>query len=118
MFAVAMALMVERHVERIDLAIVGRAARQGGVVVIPLLFEVDAVHPIDYTERVNIGFEYGYNKMLFLRGGYKFNHDTEGLSLGVGFSLQLLGFMTNLSYSFNDAGDFSPVNRISVGVSL
>ena len=83
-----------------------------------LLFEVDAVHPIDYTERVNIGFEYGYNKMLFLRGGYKFNHDTEGLSLGLGFSLRLLGFMTNLSYSFNDAGDFSPVNRISINLSL
>lgn len=46
----------------------------------------------DYTERVNIGFEYGYNKMLFLRGGYKFNHDTEGLSLGLGFSYFHYGY--------------------------
>jgi len=79
---------------------------------------VDAVHPIDYTERVNMGIEYGFKKILFLRGGYKFNHDTEGLSLGVGFSIRLIGLMTKLSYSFNDAGSFSPVNRISIGISL
>jgi len=83
-----------------------------------LLVEVDAVHPIDYTERVNMGIEYGFKKIFFLRGGYKFNHDTEGLSLGVGFSIQLIGLMTKFSYSFNDAGAFSPVNRISVGISL
>ena len=83
-----------------------------------LLVEVDAVHPIDYTERVNMGIEYGFKKIFFLRGGYKFNHDTEGLSLGVGFSLRLIGLMTKLSYSFNDAGSFSPVNRISIGISL
>jgi len=83
-----------------------------------LLVEVDAVHPIDYTERVNMGIEYGFKKIFFLRGGYKFNHDTEGLSLGVGFSIRLIGLMTKLSYSFNDAGSFSPVNRISIGISL
>jgi len=83
-----------------------------------LLFELDAVHPIDYSERVNIGCEYGYRKMIFLRGGYKFNHDTEGLSLGLGFSLKLSGVLTNVNYSFNDAGDFDPVNRISLGISL
>ena len=83
-----------------------------------LLVEVDAVHPIDYTERVNMGIEYGFKKIFFLRGGYKFNHDTEGLSLGIGFSIRLIGLMTKLSYSFNDAGSFSPVNRISMGISL
>ncbi|MFH1851242.1 MAG: PorV/PorQ family protein [Candidatus Neomarinimicrobiota bacterium] len=80
-----------------------------------LLIEIDAVHPRDYTERINLGWEYGFKKMLYLRGGYKFNHDTEGLSLGFGLSLPVAGFMTRLSYSFNDAGDFSPVNRISAG---
>ncbi|MBC8401488.1 MAG: PorV/PorQ family protein [Candidatus Marinimicrobia bacterium] len=82
-----------------------------------LLFEIDAIHPRDYTERINLGWEYGFKKMLFLRGGYKFNHDTEGLSLGFGLSLSVAGIMTNLSYSFNDAVDFSPINRISVGLS-
>ena len=83
-----------------------------------LLVEVDAVHPIDYTERINMGIEYGFKKIFFLRGGYKFNHDTEGLSLGIGFSIRLIGLMTKLSYSFNDAGSFYPVNRISIGISL
>ena len=83
-----------------------------------LLFEADAVHPIDYSERLNIGWEYGYRKMVFLRSGYKFNHDTESLSFGLGFSLKLSGILTKVNYSFNDAGDFDPVNRISLGISL
>jgi hypothetical protein len=83
-----------------------------------LLFELDAVHPIDYSERVNIGCEYGYRKMIFLRGGYKFNHDTEGLSLGMGLSLKLSEILTKVNYSFNDSGKFPPVNRISLGISL
>jgi len=83
-----------------------------------LLLSVDAVHPRDYTERINVGFEYGYNQMLFLRGGYKFNHDTEGLSLGAGVTLPMGGFGTHLNYSFNNANRFDPVHRITLGLSF
>lgn len=83
-----------------------------------LLLSVDAVHPRDYTERINIGIEYGFNNMLFVRSGYKFNHDTEGLSMGAGLSLPLGGMMTHLNYSFNDANYFDPVSRITLGMSF
>lgn len=80
-----------------------------------LLIELDAVHPRDYTERIHVGWEYGFRKMLYFRGGYKFNHDTEGLALGFGLSLPVAAVEVKLGYSFNDAGDFSPVSRFSVG---
>jgi len=80
-----------------------------------LLIEVDASHPRDYTERIHLGWEYGYRKMLYLRSGYKSNHDTEGLSLGFGLRIPLAAFQAKLDYSYTNAGDFSPVSRFSVG---
>lgn len=82
-----------------------------------LLLEANAVHPRDYTERINFGWEYGF-RQFYLRGGYKFNHDTEGFSFGLGISLPVKNFKTRFEYSYNDAGDFEPVSRISLGFSL
>ena len=83
-----------------------------------LLITFDAVHPRDYTERINVGSEYGFRDMIFLRAGYKFNHDTEGVSGGIGINIPIVGLKTRWSYSMNDAGDFSPTNRFSVSASF
>ncbi len=83
-----------------------------------LLVALDAVHPRDYTERVHLGLEYGLNDMFFFRTGYKFNYDSEGLSVGAGVNLSLGKLKTNISYALSQAGDFSPVNRISVSVNF
>ncbi len=83
-----------------------------------LLLALDAVHPRDYTERVHVGLEYGLNNMFFLRTGYKFNYDSEGLSLGAGVKVSLGGIATHISYALSQAGEFSPVNRISISASF
>lgn len=83
-----------------------------------LLLAVDAVHPRDYTERVHLGLEYGYNDLLFFRTGYKFNYDSEGLSVGGGVNLSLGNFATHISYALSQAGDFSPVNRVTISANF
>jgi len=83
-----------------------------------LLLALDAVHPRDYTERLHLGLEYGLNNMFFLRSGYKFNYDSEGLSLGAGVNVSLGNIGTHISYALSQAGDFSPVNRISISASF
>lgn len=83
-----------------------------------LLLALDAIHPRDYTERVHLGLEYGMNDMLYFRTGHKFNYDSEGLSFGGGVKLSLGGFATHISYAMSQAGDFSPVNRISVSANF
>ncbi len=83
-----------------------------------LLLALDAVHPRDYTERVHLGLEYGLNDMFFLRTGYKFNYDSEGFSLGGGVNISLGNLATHISYAMSEAGDFSPVNRISISANF
>ena len=74
--------------------------------------EVDAIHPNNNSEYVNVGAEYSYLRgrfgRLFLRGGYKglFMDDSEyGVSAGAGIELFLLGSNNlRLEYAFRDIG--------------
>jgi hypothetical protein len=77
------------------------------------LVAIDAVHPRDYTERLQIGGEYSIG-MLKLRAGYKFNYDEEGLCAGVGIYAKGV----KLDYAYNAFGAFDLVNRITLGVSF
>jgi len=84
-----------------------------------LLISLDALHPRDYTERINLGAEYWFMKKFALRAGYKFNYDTEGLSAGFGIK-QNIGFINLLvDYAYSDAGEyFDAIHRFSIGGSF
>lgn len=75
------------------------------------LLAIDAVHPRDYTQRLQIGGEYSIG-VLKLRAGYKFNYDEEGLCAGCG--IQTTGL--KLDYAYSAFGAFDMVNRVTVGV--
>ena len=53
--------------------------------------------------------EYGYNNMFFLRGGYKTNHDEQGLTLGGGIDVNISDFSLGVDYSYLDFGNFDAV---------
>ncbi len=44
----------------------------------------EALHPTDANEKVNVGAEYEYMKLVTIRGGYKFFYDEESWSVGLG----------------------------------
>jgi long-subunit fatty acid transport protein len=76
-----------------------------------LIAALDAVHPRDYTERIHLGLEYKYANTLFLRGGYKFNYDEEGFTMGVGMKVKRIGF----DFAYTPFADvFGPVQRLSI----
>ena len=83
-----------------------------------LLLAVDAIHPRDYTERIHAGAEFWYADMVALRGGYKFNYDEEGLTLGGGIKYGVGGIALKIDYAYSDFGIFDSVNRFSLGVSF
>jgi hypothetical protein len=58
--------------------------------------------PNDSDEQYNLGFEYTYRDIVALRGGYKFNYDTENWSGGLGVSLASLGISGSLDYSYTN----------------
>jgi hypothetical protein len=73
----------------------------------------------DYKARENIGLEYGFNSMFFLRGGYKFNYDEESYSVGLGikYFLEGIGGLV-VDYAFSDMNRLGQINRLSVGLSF
>lgn len=73
-------------------------------------------HPSDNQERINLGAEYGFNQFFFLRGGYNFNTDSEGLSAGMGLRIDT-SQTSDLTFDYAWSGyEFlGDVHRISLG---
>ena len=85
-----------------------------------LILSVDALHPNDDVESVNVGGEYVFGGMFMLRGGYKtlFARDSEeGLSLGAGLRYRLLGRTElRLDYAYEDFGVLQEIQMFTVGM--
>lgn len=85
---------------------------------------VDAVHPNDDYESMDLGTELAYNEFLFLRGGFHslFLPDREGgLSLGVGFKSTSVfdsGVAVRFDYAYRNMGRLENIHVISVGVGF
>ena len=82
---------------------------------------VDALHPSDDYESMNLGTEFAYQEFLFLRGGYNslFLKTKEGgLSLGVGVSSTALfeGPQVRFDYAYRDMGRLENIQVLSLSV--
>ncbi|MFZ1080335.1 MAG: PorV/PorQ family protein [Candidatus Kryptoniota bacterium] len=83
-----------------------------------LLIAVDATHPRDYPEQVNVGAEYTFLQIISLRGGYMFNNDVYGVTAGVGVHEKIGGVELGIDYSWTPfTGGFSDVQRFSFDVA-
>ncbi len=79
----------------------------------------DFSHPPDNAERASWGAEYGFNDYLFLRGGYKFNYDTEGLTAGLGLNFPTsVSSQSRLDYAYSDMETLGGSHRFSVTLSF
>lgn len=76
------------------------------------------VHPNDGAEKVNVGTEYSFRNLLQLRGGYRFNYDEEGLTLGAGLNVGVSGYALALGYAYWDFGRLGATHVVSMGFSL
>jgi hypothetical protein len=86
-----------------------------------LTIAIDALHPSDNYESVNIGLEYVFSKTLALRGGYRGLGLAEregGLTIGAGFrgDLSVAGITAVLDYAYSDYGRLKSANVISLVV--
>ena len=84
-----------------------------------LIVNVDANRPRDYNEQIQVGAEYGFNDLFFLRGGYVFPSDEEGYSVGFGVKGSLRNNqMLLVDYSYSDFGIFSNDNRLTFRIAI
>jgi hypothetical protein len=85
-----------------------------------LLLAMDVNHPSNATESVNLGVEYGFANMFYLRGGYEslFERDNiNGLAFGGGIDLYRRGKMgIRVDYSWSDWDVLKNAQRFSLGV--
>lgn len=84
---------------------------------------VDALHPSDDYESVNIGIEYAFQDFLFLRGGYQalFLDNVEGgLSFGAGIKANMLFSNATIKadYAFREMGRLENIHVFSLGVTF
>ena len=85
---------------------------------------LDANHPNDNSERLNLGLEYWYRQMAAIRGGYKLrlgpdsSDDEEGLTLGLGIHMNFASTMLSLDYAFADFGYLQRAHRVSLGLKF
>lgn len=80
-----------------------------------VLLSYDMIQPRDYDQLHSLGLEYSFNDILYLRSGYTFNSDQEGISAGLGVKYNNI----RLDYSFNDYGKYlDSVHRVSIGIEI
>jgi hypothetical protein len=84
-----------------------------------LTLAFDLFQPNDYAQQEHVGVEYDYAGMFAVRAGYKFNYDSESLTLGTGVRYPVSGIPLNFDYSYGTMNNYlGDVHRISLGVSL
>lgn len=87
-----------------------------------LTLAVDALHPNDDVESVNVGAEYVFHDMVALRAGYKslFAKDSEeGLTFGGGVNYRMFGASSLvLDYAWGDFGVLKEIQKFSIGLTF
>jgi hypothetical protein len=92
--------------------IIGDAASEHRVTMM-----VEARHPNDGNEKVNVGVEYSWNNSIALRGGYKFFYDEESYSVGIGVNPQLpMPVMVDIAYA--NYGRFDNILRMTIQIGM
>jgi opacity protein-like surface antigen len=83
---------------------------------------VDALHPSDNVQSLNLGAEYCWNNMVSIRGGYKslFIPDSqEGLTLGIGLSYDITNrFNVKLDYGYESYGLLKDIQKFALTVGF
>ena len=85
-----------------------------------ITFALDGLTPNDYSEYLNIGMEYGFHEVIFLRGGYKGIGASEsevGFSIGGGVNYSFdQSLKLKFDYAYTDFGRLENAQRISLSI--
>src|SRR5664280_784226 len=87
------------------------------------LVSVDALHPNNNYESMNIGGQFSFREFLFIRGGFRnlFLKDREGgLTLGIGVNSKLLftDDFVSFDYAYRNFGRLDNVHTLSVDIKF
>ncbi len=82
-----------------------------------LLVSVDGVHPNDSDERLNLGAEYSFMDLLYLRAGIYSNHDSGRYMAGFGLDMaKFLKPKIRVDYAISNYSLIGTVSQLSLGI--
>lgn len=85
-----------------------------------LLLAVDASHPNNDYESVNVGGEYVFSDIVSIRAGYKtllLENSEESLTLGAGFKQRLMNNVSiRFDYAYSDFGRLGSIHKYSLSI--
>jgi opacity protein-like surface antigen len=88
--------------------------QEGGMHELSAYLEGDHVN--DGPERVHAAMEYTFMDLFSLRGGYKFNYDEQGLTLGAGLNFNIMKNINGwIDYAYLDYGRLNVVHMFTLG---
>jgi Type IX secretion system protein PorV len=83
---------------------------------------VDALHPNDNAESVNVGGEYSWNKTIYVRIGYKsmgIPSSEEGLTAGFGLAYEVIANVKfKLDYAYENYGILNNIQKFALSVNF
>jgi hypothetical protein len=88
---------------------------------ISLIVEIDALHPSNNYEAIDLGGELNIRDMLFLRAGFSSlgqSDSIEGLSVGGGLVIPTEFGKIHFDYGYRDYGDLGYIQAMTIGFSL
>lgn len=87
-----------------------------------LTLAIDASHPSDNYESIDLGGEYVFNDFISIRGGFKsmfLAESEEGMTLGVGVKQAIVGSsIVTFDYGYQDFGILKDVQKFTVGINF
>ncbi|MBN1302530.1 MAG: PorV/PorQ family protein [Melioribacteraceae bacterium] len=87
-----------------------------------LIIAVDAAHPNDNYEYVNVGGEYTFNNLFTVRGGYKslfLEESEESFTIGAGIVQRIMGNINiRFDYAYVDFGTLDNIQKFSIGINF
>jgi hypothetical protein len=83
-----------------------------------LLIAIDAIHPTDNPEHYSIGGEYEFDRTFAIRGGYVFQTDEEGMTLGAGVKVPVGGSVFSFDYAYAAFGVLGSVQYFTLNAAF
>ena len=83
-----------------------------------LLVSFSAVKPNDGQPLGQLGAEWGYQNLFFIRAGYRLNHDVATYSFGGGIQMNISDYNFRFDYSYSDFALLGVAHRFGVGFTF
>jgi len=78
----------------------------------------EGINPLDYLVSGNMGMEYSWREIAFIRAGSFISHDTGRLSAGAGYRYRADMFIIAVDYAFVNYGILESTQHFSIGIDF